>query len=154
MSTRLAFRVATLSVVALGCNRYETRPMDPRSCPPEAPARDTFAIAAAPDAAGAVVGIVADDRNARALQGAQVAVTGMRRGTVSDSSGAFRIDSLPAGRYDLVVRQIGYEWGRVSGVSVSEQSGTRVRVPLHAVVLDGCPGFAVVVARKPWWKWW
>ena len=143
-------------VIALACApRYETRRMDPRDCPPDPPARDTFALAPAPDAPGAVVGVVTDRWTGAPLVGAQVVVPALHRGANVDAAGAFRIDSLPAASYDLVVRRIGYASRGIAGVRVSAAAGVRARVPLRRQGLDECPGgFAVLRVRKPWWKWW
>ena len=53
--------------------------------------------------AGSVV-----DSAGRPLEGAEVALTDLRRSVMSSSSGAFRFDSIPRGQWIVRVRKIGY----------------------------------------------
>lgn len=128
--------------------------MDPRDCPAEPPPRDTLRLTPAPDEPGALVGVVTDAWTGERVAGAQVVVLALRRGATADTAGAFRLDSLPAATYDLVVRSIGYDARDVVGVRVPAAGGVRARIPLRPTVIDGCPGFAARRVRKPWWKWW
>jgi hypothetical protein len=53
-------------------------------------------------------GSVIDDANDRGLAGATVEIEALRVTTVTDSTGAFRLASLPMGRYVVTVKRIGY----------------------------------------------
>src|SRR5262245_47554608 len=55
-----------------------------------------------------LLGKVVDDANDQGLPGATVEIEALRRATVSDSTGAFRLASLPMGRYVVSVKRIGY----------------------------------------------
>lgn len=148
---RLRVRSALLSAVLLACApRYETRPLRPQDCPPDPPPPP---VQAAPAAPGVITGQVALVESGEPLEGAQVVIPALRRGATTDASGAFRIDSLPPGTYDLVVRRIGAQRRDLPGVAVSRLEGRELTVLLKAAVMDGCPGFTVRVVRKPWWKW-
>ena len=69
-----------------------------------------FASSAAAQAqtGGRIVGTVSSAEGARPLPGIQIAVMGTTRGAVSDSSGRFTINNLPAGSYTLQARGIGF----------------------------------------------
>jgi hypothetical protein len=142
-------RSSTDTVAVNDPERYGTRPVLSSECPPEPAPRDTIAIAPAPDAPGAVVGIVTDARSGEPVAGAEVVILALRKRIVVDAAGAFRLDSLSSGTYDLVVRRFGYNQRKIDGVHVSAAAGIRLRAPLASAVLDGCPGFMVRPVRKP-----
>jgi hypothetical protein len=110
--------------------------------------------APAVDNPGSIVGIVLRDDGSGPVAGAMVLAEPLDRRVTSDSLGLFRLEGLPSGSYRLVARQIGYEPGRLDSVRVSGEAGARAQLTLKAAVMDGCPGFAVVLVRKPWWKLW
>ena len=55
-----------------------------------------------------LIGTVLVDSAERPVSRAEIFVPGLRRAVLSDSTGAFRIDGLPAGTYSIVVRVAGY----------------------------------------------
>src|SRR5215210_8818625 len=71
-----------------------------------------------------VIGIVVDSLRGRALGGAQVILDGTIRSALTDSTGVFRFDSLPAGSY-----RIGFFHPMLDSMAVSIPSRT-LRVPL------------------------
>jgi hypothetical protein len=52
---------------------------------------------------GAIIGIVVDSLHGRALVGAQISVEGLTALALTDSTGRFRIDSVPPGKYRIGV---------------------------------------------------
>jgi hypothetical protein len=69
---------------------------------PSTPATSTAAAHAAPATGfGAIVGLVVDSLNGGTLAGAQVSVEGLNVLAMTDSTGRFRIDSVPPGKYRL-----------------------------------------------------
>ncbi|MBL0939327.1 MAG: carboxypeptidase-like regulatory domain-containing protein [Gemmatimonadaceae bacterium] len=58
--------------------------------------------------ASALVGSVLSDPDERPVVGATVELPTLGKRTTTDSSGSFRIDSVPAGKHALVVRAVGY----------------------------------------------
>jgi hypothetical protein len=138
-------------MVALACNRYEVRSPD---CPPDPPSPSRSAIAwLRTGKTGTISGTVLNN-DLRPLHGATVTVKPGRGGAYADSTGAFTIESLQAGHYQLLIRRIGY--GAASdSVQLSTESGIVLRVVMmpQTLELDGC-GYVQVRVRKPWWKWW
>lgn len=65
--------------------------------------------ALAQDHASAAVRGWVRDASGAAIRDAEVLIMGTSRATRSDRSGAFRIDSVAAGRYSIGVRRLGYE---------------------------------------------
>src|SRR5690349_13759937 len=63
---------------------------------------------ASPASRSILKGLVIDDANERGLPGATVEIEALRVTTVTDSTGAFRLASLPMGRYVVSVKRIGY----------------------------------------------
>ncbi|MBL7190187.1 TonB-dependent receptor [bacterium] len=59
-------------------------------------------------AAGVIQGSVSDSQTGEPLSGAQIQITGTLWGTVSDESGGFNLDNIPAGRYDIEISFLGY----------------------------------------------
>lgn len=55
----------------------------------------------APKRNSVIVGIAVDSLHSRPLSGAEVMVAGVNRAVTTDSLGRFRIDNLPAGRYEV-----------------------------------------------------
>lgn len=157
-----AIRSAPLLALTLGCARYEyVNELDVRGlCPGAArgPAPAPLRLEPTPDAAiGASLRarvIAANDGTG--LQGAQVRLSDGARPAevVTDSAGWFALDSLAAGRYEVLTRRIGFAARRDSLTWPLPERGSLL-IPLTPQVLDGpCSGFAVVAVRQPWWKLW
>ena len=95
---------------------------------------------AAAQETGSLAGRVATD-DGMALLGANIvaegdAIEGMR-GTTSDGEGAFRIDGLPPGVYEVTVSFLGYESVTTAGVAVRSGETTRLDLGLAATTLMG-----------------
>src|SRR5215207_6476565 len=71
------------------------------------PAGTITLAAQTPGAAAVIAGRVADSAGAP-LAAARVTAVGADRAAATDDSGRFTLRALPAGRYALVVAQIGY----------------------------------------------
>lgn len=139
----------------VACSRYETRPMDPRECPPEPSAGPIRLLPATRPST--LTGTVLDQNHPEAhpIAGARVRLAGadrLVREETSDSAGRFLFEPTPRGRYSVTILRVGYH-ARSDSVDVPP-GGAALEVTLRAHPLDGCPGFALVRTRKPWWKWW
>jgi hypothetical protein len=77
-------------------------------------------------------GTVLDSATRRPLSGVSVVFPILRMGTMTDSSGAFRIRNLPLGRHALRVRTIGY-YQISDSVTVSGSTGTAA---LYSLAID------------------
>lgn len=86
------------------------------------------------------------DNEGRPLPNATVSVEGSVRGSTSDSTGRYRIDDLPPGRYVLSARMIGYRTVRIPVTLRTDEFSRRVDISLeeYPVRLDE----VVVTARK------
>lgn len=95
---------------------------------------------AAAQETGSLAGRVASD-DGTALLGANIvaegdAIEGLR-GTTSDGEGAFRIDGLPPGVYEVTASFLGYESVTSAGVAVRSGETTRLDLGLAATTLMG-----------------
>lgn len=95
---------------------------------------------AAAQETGSLAGRVATD-DGTALLGANIvaegdAIEGLR-GTTSDGEGAFRIDGLPPGVYEVTASFLGYESVTSAGVAVRSGETTRLDLGLAATTLIG-----------------
>ncbi|MXZ73584.1 MAG: TonB-dependent receptor [Gemmatimonadetes bacterium] len=89
---------------------------------------------------GSLAGRVASD-DGMALFGANVAVAGDAiegvRGTTSDGEGAFRIDGLPPGVYEVTASFLGYASSTTAGVMIRAGQTTTLDLGLAATTLIG-----------------
>ena len=65
------------------------------------------------------------DNNNRPLPGATIIISTLQKGTTSDVNGHFMIGNLPAGRYTLEVRYIGYS---TNSVDIKPEAGSQEHV--------------------------
>jgi len=95
---------------------------------------------AAAQETGTLTGRIATD-DGMALFGATVAVAGDAieelRGTTSDGEGAFRIDGLPPGVYEVTASFLGYESVTTAGVMIRGGETTTLDIGLAATTLIG-----------------
>jgi hypothetical protein len=98
--------------------------------------RATLAMAQNPR--GALVGVV-QDRNGGRLPGASVIVraadSGVERQITCDKQGVFRVDDLPAGTYQIIVRAQGFAEAR-SEVTIAVSSVRQVTVSMQPAVRE------------------
>jgi TonB-dependent SusC/RagA subfamily outer membrane receptor len=92
---------------------------------------------AAAQTAGTIAGTVVDASTMRPVNGAQIAVDGSERGTLSDARGRFIIPNLPPGRHSVRVTNIGFRTA-VAEVTVSAGGTARADFALEisAIALD------------------
>ncbi len=95
---------------------------------------------AAAQETGSLSGRVAAE-DGTALFGANIVVresaTGALRGTTTDGDGAYRVDGLPPGDYEVTVSFLGYEPVTTAGVAVRGGETARLDVGLAATTLIG-----------------
>lgn len=141
-------------LLASACTRYEYK--QPQ-CPPEDLGDTTLVVSlqrgASQDAS--IEGRVVDSQSRDALEGSHVRLA-MRLDTLAmltDSAGLFVFRGTRDGPATILVTHIGYHTRSVELELIDSQT-VRVTVPLPPFPLDGCPGFAVIRVRRPWWKFW
>ena len=83
-----------------------------------------------------VTGVVVDSALGQPIVGAQVGLPDLNRATVTDSTGDFRIDSVPAGAYRLVVRHVGFRVVEMRITVVSNDIDRRIILGRSATVLE------------------
>ncbi len=93
---------------------------------------------AAANAQGSVEGTVRDASTNQGLAGAQVFISALSVGTLSDNEGAFEVRGVPAGTHMVEIQLIGYAIVRQE-VTVTVGSASRLDVALseEAVILGG-----------------
>ncbi len=93
----------------------------------------TATIAAAQDARpGRIVGRVIDASNGEPVPGAQVTVAGRVITAMTDWSGRYALDGVPAGLCTLIVRAIGYAQKSVTDIAVPDGGTVPLNVTLAA----------------------
>ncbi len=91
----------------------------------------------------AIIGIAIDSLHQRPLSGAEVMVAGANRTVITDSLGRFRVDSLPAGQY-----QVGLFHPLLDSLGISLASPTFfVGVDSTSVIRLSVPSAATLVAQ-------
>ena len=152
MGPPFALRVVTAAFLACqlsACSRYETYT---ESCPE--PARESTSRGAwqISSVARRMDGRVVVSQTAAPLGEATLAITELRRSARSDSTGYFRFDSVPSGRYEVIARRLGFLIARDT-VDLPSGAGATgiIRLDYSTVTLDGC-GYVQLARRKPWWK--
>ena len=97
-------------------------------------------LPAAAQETGGLSGSVASE-DGTALLGANIVVRGTAtealRGTTTDGEGAYRIDGLPPGDYEVTVSFLGYESATRANVGISSGETTRLDISLAATTLIG-----------------
>ncbi|WP_423925687.1 carboxypeptidase-like regulatory domain-containing protein [Candidatus Palauibacter sp.] len=79
---------------------------------------------------GRVSGRIVDEDTARPLSLAQISITALNTGTLSDVDGRWTMESLPPGTYDVVARLIGYTSKTITGVTVTAGDVTTIDISL------------------------
>lgn len=86
---------------------------------------------------GVIEGKVSDATTGEVLRQATVAVVNAKRGSYTDTKGAYRIKKLDAGTYSLKVTYVGYDAKTVEGVQVSADGVTTLDILLQPTVQSG-----------------
>lgn len=157
--THLVVRVG-LAVVAAACNRYEVAPgyetAASTPAPPECferpgsitPEQIRDSTARDSTIAGRVL-----DEHGRPVRSALVTLASDSERRVStDTAGRFQLAKPTSGQYRLDVRALGYNRASAE-ITVSEGEPQVYAVVLPVLMFDG-PCSAIVLVKKPWWKWW
>ncbi|HVF39448.1 MAG TPA: SusC/RagA family TonB-linked outer membrane protein [Gemmatimonadaceae bacterium] len=69
---------------------------------------------------GRITGVVTDSSDNRPLSAVRVAVVGTRLAAATDDGGRYTINGVPAGRYTLSARRLGYRQGAATGITVGD----------------------------------
>src|SRR5690606_20943380 len=86
---------------------------------------------------GRVVGTVADETTAEPVPAAEILVQGTNLRTISDESGRFVLEGVPAGTHTLIGQRIGYVAGQVEiTVMAGQTSNTTLTLAEAALALD------------------
>jgi outer membrane receptor for ferrienterochelin and colicin len=96
---------------------------------------------------GTLEGVVRDLRTGEILPGVNVLLVEIRSGGVSDGDGAFIIQNIRAGRYDVRVTHVGYRPLLLKGVLINPDLRTRLSIDLEPS--DVQLGEIVVVQEQP-----
>ncbi|MBA3403801.1 MAG: carboxypeptidase regulatory-like domain-containing protein, partial [Gemmatimonadaceae bacterium] len=86
-------------------------------------------------ATGRITGIAVDSANNRPLVGVQVTVSGTRLGAVTGDDGRYTISGVPAGRYTIGARRLGFRAVSAPGVTVAAGGTVTADLRLDAVGL-------------------
>ena len=101
------------------------------------------AKASAQGVAGSITGVVTDSSDSKPLPAVQIIVAGTRFATQTNDAGRYTINNVPAGRYNITARRLGY---RAVTVAITVGSGATasqnfrldpVGLTLEAVVTTG-----------------
>jgi len=158
--TQLAFW-GGLTIVTTACNRYEVAPGYEAAArtpaPPECferPGSITPGLARDSTPLDSVVaGTVLDERGRPVSSALITLVSESERRASTDSAGRFQLARPPHGKYRLEVRALGYNRASAE-IPVSEGVPQVYAVVLPVLMFDGGPCSAIVLVKKPWWKWW
>jgi carboxypeptidase-like protein/carboxypeptidase family protein/TonB-dependent receptor-like protein len=133
----LAFSVGPAPLLA------QTKPKQPAP-PAKTPATTEKTPAATPKlGTSAISGVVLDSLNGRYLRGADVIIQGAKVSLLTDSLGRFRIDSLPAGTYQIGVFHPMLD---TLGISLASQP-FHVGPDSSSFVLLSVPSAATIIRR-------
>ena len=139
-----------MALLAVGCTHYEWVQdyQVPGTCPSEKPVPATPRPVLGLEA-GAVRGRVIGRGSRSPISGVVGFLTGGKvwQGR-TDTAGYFRVDSVQAGRYLLVVRGLGFESWRDT-VEVIRGPAHKFQIQLEPAMWDGpCSGYAMVWTKK------
>jgi hypothetical protein len=152
---RIAIRItpAVLCFALTRCARYEFVPMPASDCPKEVVAPLQLS-AITPTQADRLILRVGSTTPVPYLADVWLEVSSrVRNERVGlDSSATFRLRG-PSGQYVISTRRIGYK-SRTDTIVLTDSSTLGITVPLRVMLVDECPGIAMVPVRRPWWKFW
>ncbi len=96
---------------------------------------------------GRIAGRIRDAETKEAVIGASVLVKGTSFGAATDLEGDYYINSLPPGRYTLIITSVGYNKTVVENVAVNIDLTTRINAELTSTAIN--VGEVVVQAKAP-----
>ncbi|MEK9137471.1 MAG: TonB-dependent receptor, partial [Bacteroidota bacterium] len=90
----------------------------------------TITAFALDEGAGTLRGMVSSKERGERLAYVIILIEGTTWGTTTNDSGGFIISPIPAGRYTVEARLLGYEDARIEGVTIKENQTTRLSIQL------------------------
>jgi len=78
-------------------------------------------------AQGVLSGRVQDSQTQENLEGARIILLGTNKGTLSDASGNFRLEGIPAGEYEVVCAYISYQKDTLRSVIITSGKSTELQ---------------------------
>ncbi|MBI4542952.1 MAG: carboxypeptidase regulatory-like domain-containing protein, partial [Gemmatimonadetes bacterium] len=89
-----------------------------------------IAASASAQAVGSITGLVTDQQSGQPLEGVQVYVPQLNRGTLTQSNGRYFIINVPVGTYSVEARMIGYATVRYENVVVATDITRQVNLQM------------------------
>src|SRR5687768_6987284 len=83
---------------------------------------------------GRITGVVTDSSDNRPLPAVQVSVGGTRLGAMTDEAGRYTVNAVPAGRYTVTARRLGYR-PSIAQVTVGTGAAASANFQMSAVGL-------------------
>jgi len=88
---------------------------------------------------GSIQGLVFDLEDHHPIANANVYIEGTDWGTVTDSSGAYKIGFILSGNYNVIAGTIGYHRTKVIGIKVIKEYNAIVNFPLINIMIPEDP---------------
>lgn len=104
---------------------------------------------------GIIKGSVIDQSSRAALAGVNIIIADTKRGSITDSKGAFKIPSLESGRYTLIFEYMGYSRKKLGPIEVQNNKVTDLKtielqeqpIPLDEIIVT--PGSYALMGDEP-----
>jgi outer membrane receptor for ferrienterochelin and colicin len=96
---------------------------------------------------GILEGSVRDKSSREIIPGVNIAISVLQRGTVTDASGRFELQNLPAGQYDVRFSHVGHRTSVVRNVTIHPDLRTRLTIDLEPTSVE--LGEITVFQEKP-----
>ena len=96
----------------------------------------TPAWAQAAEELGRLTGRIVNEDTARPLSLAQISITSLNTGTLSDVDGRWSLPTLPPGTYDVVARLIGFASKTITGVTITAGEVTTIDISLPPQAIE------------------
>lgn len=98
--------------------------------------------------AGTLTGTVRDAKTNEPLTSVNVSLPGTYLGAATDAEGAFRIENVPGGAYEVKVSCLGYTEQILAGINVPDTGEKKLEITLQPTVLSAGQE-VVVVGQRP-----
>lgn len=97
----------------------------------------SFGVAEAQNLTQTIKGTIVDNESQSTLEGATVVIMKgeFQTGTTTDANGLFKIEKVPVGRYNIVVRFMGYETATLSEIMVSSGKEVVLNINLKQIAM-------------------
>ncbi len=97
---------------------------------------------------GTLEGIVSDKQSHEPMPGATIKISGLNIGSISDRSGFYSINNIPAGTYDVVVSYVGYSTLTIKDVRIKADLKTKLDISLTQSSVE-LSAVEIVAERPP-----